>query len=72
MTTLTISKEVARRFLLGRLGLWPGRRWAGQEGTAAAIRHLGAVQIDPLNVVDRNHDLVLQARVVDYRPEYVD
>jgi uncharacterized protein YcaQ len=67
-----ISKETARRFLLGRSGLWPGRRWAGKEGTAAAARTLGAVQIDPLNVAGRNHDLVLQARVSHYQPEHLD
>jgi uncharacterized protein len=67
-----ISKETARRYLLGRSGLWPGRRWANKEGTAAAVRSLGAVQVDPLNVAGRNHDLVLQARVIDYRPEHLD
>ena len=34
----------------------------------AAIRRLGCIQFDPLDVVGRNPDLVLQARVVDYRP----
>jgi uncharacterized protein len=70
--TLAISKEAARRYLLGRSGLWPGRRWAGKEGAAAAIRALGEVQIDPLNVTARNHDLVLQARVLGYAPEQLD
>jgi uncharacterized protein len=67
-----ISNETARRYLLGRLGLWPGRRWVGKEGAAAAARTLGAVQIDPLNVAGRNHDLVLWSRVVDYEPAYLD
>ena len=69
---MEVTRETARRYLLGRSGLWPGRRWAGKEGVAAAVRTLGAVQVDPLNVVGRNHDLVLQARVVDYRPVYLD
>ena len=72
MTARTISKDVARRYLLGRQGLWPGRRWAGKEGAAAAIRAIGAVQIDPLNVVGRNHDLVLWSRVADYDPAHLD
>jgi uncharacterized protein len=66
MTVPLISKEVARRFVLGRQGLWPGRRWAGKAGTAQAL------QIDPLNVVARNHDLTLLSRVADYRAEYLD
>jgi uncharacterized protein YcaQ len=67
-----ISKETARRFLLGRSGLWPGRRWSGKDGAATAARSLGAVQVDPLNVAGRNHDLVLQSRVAEYQPEHLD
>ena len=72
MTDLTISKTNLRRFILGRQGLWPGRRWAGKDGTAAALRTVEAVQIDPLNVVARSHDIVLWSRVADYQPEYLD
>jgi uncharacterized protein YcaQ len=64
-----ISRQTARRFLLGRSGLWPGRRWSGKDGAASAVRTLGGVQIDPINVVGRSHDLVLQARVQGYRPQ---
>lgn len=64
----SISQTVARRYVLGRQGLWPGRRWAGKAGTAEAIRQSEAVQIDPLNVVGRNHDLVLHSRVAGYQP----
>jgi hypothetical protein len=28
MAPITISKTTARRFVLGRQGLWPGRRWS--------------------------------------------
>src|SRR5207302_1471854 len=31
-----------------------------------------AVQLDPLNVVARSHDIALWSRVLDYRPEYLD
>ena len=34
-----------------------------------AVRRLGCVQYDPLDVVGRNHDLVLQSRVPGYRPD---
>jgi uncharacterized protein YcaQ len=32
------------------------------------VRRLGCIQYDPLDVVGRNHDLVLQSRVPGYRP----
>lgn len=67
--TIAISGDVARRFLLGRQGLWPGRRWRGKAGTLTAVRQLGSVQMDPLTIVARSHDLVLWSRVADYRPE---
>lgn len=68
----TISKQTARRFVLGRQGLWPGRRWAGKDGTAEAIRAIEALQLDPLQVVARSHDIVLWSRVLDYQPSYFD
>ena len=68
MTALIISPLTARRYILGRQGLWPGRRWIGQAGVAQALKETGAIQIDPLNVVGRSHDLALHSRVIDYRP----
>ena len=66
---LTISNVTQRRFLLGKQGLYPGRRWRGREGVATAIRAGAVVQMDPLNVVARSHDIVLYGRVLDYQPE---
>src|SRR6476619_148980 len=51
---------------MGRGGLWPGRRWRGLEGAAAAMRALEDLQLDPLVVVARAHDLMLHSRVIDY------
>jgi uncharacterized protein YcaQ len=64
MIETTISKTIARRYLLGKQGLWPGRRWAGKEGAAHALQAIEAVQIDPINVL-RQPDLVLHSRVTD-------
>jgi uncharacterized protein len=72
MSDLSIGLTTARRFLLGRQDLWPGRRWQGLQGTAQALRACEAVQIDPLIVIARNHDLTLHSRVIDYRPEQLD
>jgi uncharacterized protein YcaQ len=68
VSTLTISKITRRRFILGKQGLYPGRRWQGKAGVAAALRAGAVVQVDPLNVVARSHDIVLYGRVLDYRP----
>jgi hypothetical protein len=71
MTPLTISRQTARRFILGKQGLWPGRRWKGKKGTAQAIRTCEAVQLDPLNVIARSQDIVLHSRVLDYQPDHL-
>jgi hypothetical protein len=34
---LTINMDITRRFILGKQGLWPGRRWRGIEGTEQAM-----------------------------------
>lgn len=72
MEPFFISKQATRRFVLGKQGLWPGRRWAGLDGAAEAARACEAVQLDPLNVIARSHDLTLHSRVANYRPEYLD
>ena len=66
--SLIISKQTARRFILGKQGLWPGRRWVGSAGTAQALRQVEVVQVDSISVVGRNHDLALWSRVKDYNP----
>ncbi|HET9914426.1 MAG TPA: crosslink repair DNA glycosylase YcaQ family protein [Anaerolineales bacterium] len=71
MTSIVISKQTARRFILGKQGLWPGRRWKGKKGTAQAINACEAVQLDPLNVIARSQDIVLHSRVLDYKPDYL-
>jgi len=79
-----ITKKAARRLLLYRQGLlgWnmpdgkEGRLWRkelnGVEGVQQAVRRLGAVQLDPVAIVERNHHLVLYNRVGNYRPEQLD
>ena len=71
MAPINISKQTHRRFVLGKQGLWPGRRWKGLNGTAHAIRSCEAVQLDPLNVAARSQDIVLHSRVLEYKPEYL-
>ncbi|MGV8831523.1 MAG: winged helix-turn-helix domain-containing protein [Devosia sp.] len=40
---------------------------AGPEATRAAIAHLGYVQIDTINVIERCHHHILASRIPDYR-----
>jgi hypothetical protein len=68
---ISISKQTARRFVLGKQGLWPGRRWKSRKGTAQAIDACEAVQLDPLNIFARSQDIVLHSRVLDYKPDYL-
>jgi uncharacterized protein YcaQ len=63
---LEISAATARRYVIGRQGLWPGRRWRGLAGTGSAMRAMEDLQLDPLVVVARAHDLALHSRVADY------
>ena len=65
---LTISSETARRFILGKQGLWPGRRWRGLEGTEQAMRAIEYLQLDPLQIIARSQDITLYGRVLDYTP----
>jgi uncharacterized protein YcaQ len=67
-TPLTITKTIQRRFILGKQGLWPGRRLRGKTGALEALRSGSVIQVDPLQVIARNHDLTLQSRVLEYTP----
>ena len=71
MNPITISKITARRFIMGKQGLWPGRRFAGKDGVAEALHQMDALQLDPLNVIARSQDIALYGRVLDYRPEHL-
>jgi uncharacterized protein YcaQ len=65
---ITLTNQEARRFTLAHQYLWPPRKIKGKPGILELFNHLGCVQFDTINVVGRNADLVLQARVKDYRP----
>src|SRR6266511_5039510 len=65
---LTIDIQTARRFILGKQGLWPGRRWRGIQGTEQAMRAIEYLQLDPLQIIARSHDITLHSRVLEYIP----
>ena len=68
METLTMTKEQARRVFLAQQGLWPPYQLVGKTGVLDYIRRVGCIQFDPLDIVGRNPELVLHARVADFRP----
>lgn len=65
---ISITKEQARRFLLMYHGLWPSFEFKGKKGIVDYIRRVGCIQFDPLNIAGFNHELVLQARIKDFKP----
>ncbi len=65
---LTVDIETARRFILGKQGLWPGRRWRGIQGVEQAMRAMEYLQLDPLQIIARSQDIKLHSRVLDYTP----
>jgi len=66
----SLTLDQARRIALAAQGLAaPPRRTAGgQAALRAALDRLGAIQIDSINVVARNHELVLAARAGAHDP----
>jgi uncharacterized protein YcaQ len=69
---IELTKGQARRFILAHQGLWPPYAVEGKAGALDYIRRVGCIQFDPLNIVGRNPELVLQARVADFRPAMLD
>ena len=68
MEILTLTKSQARRVILAHQGLWPPHGLEGKSGVLNHVRHVGCIQFDPLDIVGRNPELVLQARVANFRP----
>ena len=65
LNPIILTNLQARRFLLAKQGLGPPRALKGKQGIMAVFDRLGCIQFDPLNMVGRNPDLVLQSRVAD-------
>ena len=65
--TVHLTKAEARRFLVNYHGLGAKAVFKGKEGIVEYFERAGAIQFDPLDVVGRNPDLVLQARIPAYK-----
>lgn len=69
MEIIRFSKAEAVRFILLKQGLLGPWRFVGKQGVLDYVRSAGCVQFDPVDVCGMNVDLVLQARVKDYRKD---
>ena len=65
---ITLEKSRARRLWLRAQRLdGPAPFGAGSAATRAAVEHLGYVQIDTINVVERCHHQILYTRIPEYQ-----
>ena len=70
---MNLTSAAARALQLEAQGLLrPPRSRATKAGVLAAIRRMGALQIDTIHVVARSPYFVLWSRLGDYRPEWLD
>lgn len=72
MEIIIMSKEELRKFLVLYQGLYVNNTFAYKEGIKDFIKRVGCIQYDPLNVVGRNADLVLQSRIENYDSSMLD
>lgn len=66
------TKQQIRRGLMRYHNIDQSRPLYGTDGIKALMKRLHSIQYDPLNVVGRNADLVLQARIRDYQPQMLE
>jgi uncharacterized protein YcaQ len=72
MDPVAIPQSQARRIWLNAQKLdTPAPFGDGPEATPAAVRHLGYVQIDTINVIERCHHHILFTRIPEYRREHL-
>lgn len=65
------SKKEARRILCRYHNLDGAEMLVGKAGVEKIMHRIHSIQYDPLNVVARNADLALQARVRDYKKQHL-
>jgi uncharacterized protein len=69
---VALSRSKARRIWLRAQRLDERAPFgAGPEATRAAVEHLGYVQIDTINVIERCHHHILYTRIPDYQRDHL-
>ena len=66
MDAIHLTNRQARRFMLTHQSLLQPRSLQGKDGLLEHIRRVNCIRFDPIDVVGRNHELVLAARVKDF------
>ena len=67
--SIAISPARARAAWLGAQALDTAEPFGtGPDATRQAVEHLGYVQIDTINVIERSHHHILYTRIPDYAP----
>jgi uncharacterized protein len=67
-----LSIEAAKKIWMRHQGLHKYSAFGtGTKGTLKAIKQLGWVQIDTINVIERAHHHILWSRVPNYRPQHL-
>ena len=72
LQSLQISVQTARKYILACQELYPPRKLKGTKGALTFLDRVRSIQFDPINVVGRNPDLVLQSRVKDFDLDMLD
>ncbi|MET0472182.1 MAG: crosslink repair DNA glycosylase YcaQ family protein, partial [Xanthobacteraceae bacterium] len=71
-TPFPLAKSNARRIWLRAQRLDRTAPFGeGAQATPAAVAHLGYVQIDTINVIERSHHHILYSRIPGYRREHL-
>ncbi len=60
---MNLSKKQAKSFLLLYHGLLGAHQYEGKDGALAFVRHVAALQYDPIDICGKNAELVLCSRV---------
>ncbi len=68
MEEIQVSQEEMRAYLLAYQGLTSLKPLADEVVIVDFIKKVGCIQYDPLNMVGRNPDLMLQSRFSNYDP----
>lgn len=68
MTSINITKDQAKLFMLTYQNLRPPYSLRDKKGILSHISHVGCIQFDPLNIVGHNQELVLQSRIAGFKP----
>ena len=66
---MRISIDDAKRFMLLKHGLHGDYQYQVKEGIIDFIKSVACIQYDPIDICGKNHEIVLQSRIKDFRKE---